>query len=244
METGHRHHLATAAVRAKARRVITDTWQSQANLSLFLVLIVLLGFVFPAMGFAREDFRLYSTVGITLMLMSGTAIAWGHRVLLTFAGFVSSATIAVLWMELITPSKALQIWADSWAIAAILVITFVLLVQVFSHGRVTHVRIEGAIAAYLLLGTGWARAYHLVEVFQPGSFTSAAGGMTSPSDWAYYSYVTLSTVGYGDITSVKPVARILSIGEALTGQLFLAVLIARLVAMEVISWQENSAKNS
>ena len=244
METGHRHHLATAAVRAKARRVITDTWQSQANLSLFLGLIVLLGFVFPAMGFARDDFRLYSYLGFTLMLISGTAIAWGHRTLLLLAGFVSSATIAVFWMNLLRPSKILQIWADGCSIASILVIAFVLLVQVFSHGRVTHVRIEGAIAVYLLLGTGWAHAYHLVEILQPGSFISATTLMSNPSDWAYYSYVTLSTVGYGDITSVKPVARILSVGEALTGQLYLAVLIARLVAMEVISWQENMGKNS
>ena len=239
METGHRHHLATGAVRAKARRVISDTWQSQANLSLFLVLIILLGFVFPAMGFARDDFRLYSCLGFTLMLISGTAIAWGHRKLLVLAGFVSSATIAVLWMNLLTPTRTLEIWANGWAIAAILVIALVLLVQVFGHGRVTHVRIEGAIAAYLLLGTGWSHAYHLVEILQPGSFTSSAGGMTNPSDWAYYySFVTLSTVGYGDITSIKPMARILSVGEALTGQLYLAVLIARLVAMEVISWQE------
>ncbi len=53
--------------------------------------------------------------------------------------------------------------------------------------------------------------------------------------------MTLSTVGYGDITAVRPTARILSVGEALTGQLYLAVLIARLVAMEVIAWQESRA---
>ena len=59
-------------------------------------------------------------------------------------------------------------------------------------------------------------------------------------DWAYYSYITLSTVGYGDITPVRPIARALSMGEALTGQLYLAVLIARLVAMEVITWQSKN----
>ncbi len=58
--------------------------------------------------------------------------------------------------------------------------------------------------------------------------------------WAYYSYITLSTVGYGDITPVRPIARALSMGEALAGQLYLAVLIARLVAMEVITWQSKN----
>ena len=51
--------------------------------------------------------------------------------------------------------------------------------------------------------------------------------MTNVSDFAYYSFVTLTTVGYGDITAVRPIARTLSIGEALAGQLYLAVLIAR-----------------
>ena len=63
-------------------------------------------------------------------------------------------------------------------------------------------------------------------------------------DWAYYSFVTLTTLGYGDITPVRPIARNLAITEALTGQLYLAVMLARLVAMEVISWQEKANQNS
>jgi voltage-gated potassium channel Kch len=59
-------------------------------------------------------------------------------------------------------------------------------------------------------------------------------------DWSYYSFVTLTTLGYGDITPVRPIARNLAITEALTGQLYLAVMLARLVAMEVITWQEKA----
>jgi voltage-gated potassium channel Kch len=63
------------------------------------------------------------------------------------------------------------------------------------------------------------------------------------SEWYYYSYVTLTTLGYGEITSVTQVSRALAVGEALTGQLYLAVLIARLIGMEItISKQQTSQK--
>ena len=68
--------------------------------------------------------------------------------------------------------------------------------------------------------------------------------MSGVSDWVYFSFVTLSTVGYGDITPVHPIARTLAMAEALAGQLYLAVLIARLVAMEVITWQSKASHDS
>jgi hypothetical protein len=244
MATEGKSRRATAAVRAKARRVLAETWQSQANLSFFLVLLVLFSFVFPVLGFGRKDIKLYSDATFSLLLISGVAIAWGQRWLMLIAGFVGSACIAVRWMNLLTPSTTLQIWSDAWSVAAILVIAFVLLAQVFRPGRVSHSRIQGAIAVYLMFGAAWAHAYHLAAMLQPGSFNSTANPLSNATDWIYFSFVTLSTLGYGDITPVRPIARTLSIGEALTGQLYLAVLIARLVAMEVISWQESRTSSS
>ncbi len=242
MNSAEQHHHARGAVRAKARRVIADTWQSQANLSLFLGVLVIFAFIFPVLGLGQTDIKLYADVAFTLLLLSGVAIAWGHRVQLLISGLVACVAIAFRWVNWFSPSFKIQLWADSWSMAAIIVIAFVLLAQVFQPGRVTHVRIQGAIAAYLLFGAGYAHAYHMVAVLQPGAFHNNAGLMSNVSDWVYYSFVTLTTVGYGDITPVTPTARELSVGEALTGQLYLAVLVARLVAMEVISWQE-SKKN-
>jgi len=242
---GDASRFGKGVVRAKAKRVIAETWQSQANLSFFLVLLVLFAFILPVLGFGRDNERLYSDATFSLLLISGVAIAWGRPVLLAISGFVGSATIAVRWMNFFTPSRTLQLWSDSWGIASILVIAFILLSQVFSPGRVTHVRIQGAIAVYLLFGAAWAHAYHIAALVQPNAFNITAAGATfRVSDWIYYSFVTLSTVGYGDITAIQPIPRLLSVGEALTGQLYLAVLVARLVAMEVISWQESQEKNA
>ena len=90
----------------------------------------------------------------------------------------------------------------------------------------------------MLFGVLWAHAYHIVAILQPGSFRGPTDGLANLPGWAYYSYVTLTTVGYGDITPASQVARTLSVGEALAGQLYLAVLIARLVAMEIVFWQQ------
>jgi len=236
--------LKPGAVSKRARGFISDSWQSQANLSFFLALLVITGFLLPSMGFGKRDLRLYSDIVFSVMLISGVAIAWGQRKLFLLASFIASVALVVRWLALWKESRTLQLWGDSWTVAAILIIALILLVQVFRTGPVTHLRIQGAIAVYLLFGIGWAHAYHIAAILIPGSFNYAAGELTTVQDWAYYSYVTLTTLGYGDITPVRPVARNLAITEALTGQLYLAVMLARLVAMEVITWQEKAAQNS
>jgi voltage-gated potassium channel Kch len=109
------------------------------------------------------------------------------------------------------------------------------LTQVFRQGPVTFHRIQGAIAAYLLLGLAWANAYELIELARPGALRFPDGGGPTPIRLIYFSFVTLTTVGYGDITPLHPTARSLAISEALVGQLFPAILIARLVSMEIAS---------
>jgi voltage-gated potassium channel Kch len=109
------------------------------------------------------------------------------------------------------------------------------LTQVFRQGPITFHRIQGAIAAYLLLGLAWANAYDLIELARPGALRFPEGGGPTPIRLVYFSFVTLTTVGYGDITPIHPAARSLAIAEALVGQLFPAILIGRLVSMEIAS---------
>ena len=118
------------------------------------------------------------------------------------------------------------------------VLALIVLVQAFRAGPVTMHRIEGAIAAYLLLGITWASAYHFMRLLDPGAFTGAGmGAGTGAASFMYFSFVTLTTVGYGDVAPVHEVARSLAILEALTGQLYPAILLARLVSLEVVDRQ-------
>ena len=112
------------------------------------------------------------------------------------------------------------------------------LVQVFREGPITIYRIQGAIVVYLLAGFAWAAAYEVVYRALPGAFQFAQHVVNEgriSHGLLYFSFVTLTTLGYGDITPVHPAARSLAIGEALVGQLYPAILIARLVSMRIAS---------
>jgi hypothetical protein len=129
-------------------------------------------------------------------------------------------------------------------------LVFHILADVLRGHRLTTEKIIGAVVAYLLIGMTWSLAYMLVEVVQPGSFRVpedvaallASNPRESPwSIFVYYSFVTLTTLGYGDITPVGTMARTLSWMESVVGPLFLAILIARLVAIQVAEGKDRNA---
>jgi hypothetical protein len=98
--------------------------------------------------------------------------------------------------------------------------------------RVTGQVLEAGISTYLVFGLLWTMAYMIVGRLIPGAFSFSASDQTMNSANAlYYSFVTLTTMGYGDILPVSRVARMLAITEATTGVLYMSVLIARLVGM-------------
>jgi hypothetical protein len=93
-------------------------------------------------------------------------------------------------------------------------------------------RLVGAICVFLLLGILWAFAYSMLEIAVPGSFSGLAPGHDPRSDssWIYFSFVTLTTLGYGDITPESAVARTLAYIQAVVGLFYMAVLVAGLVS--------------
>jgi len=103
---------------------------------------------------------------------------------------------------------------------------------------VTADKIFGALSAYLLLGLLWATVYALFDLLLPGSFSLPdglqAGRQALPAWSIYFSYTTLTTLGYGDITPTLPAAQSFAFMEAACGQIFLAVLVARLVALHIV----------
>lgn len=109
---------------------------------------------------------------------------------------------------------------------------------IFSVKRVDVNLICAALCLYLILGLLWGTIYGLLQIYVPGSF---AGDLLSPDSTAtdtlhyftYFSFVTLTTLGYGDILPQTPIATALCQVEAILGQFFTAVLVARLVGIQV-----------
>ena len=228
----------------KSRALIAQTWESQLNLSLFLGLLVVTVFLLPALGFEGQYFNISTDLVFSVVLVSGVAIAWGQRRLFLFGSCLAAIALSIRWAGWWIKSGEFEMLRDVATLASIALISYVLLTQVFRAGAITAARNQGALAVYLLLGLGWAQAYQITSYLKPGSFQIPAGASSMVGGWYYFSFTTLTTLGYGDIVPIKPQARSLAMAEALTGQLYLAVLIARLIALEVTSVQADSELKS
>ncbi len=113
--------------------------------------------------------------------------------------------------------------------------TIITLNHVLKDEEVTSDTLYGAICVYILIGLTWGGFYLIINVLQPGSFYIDASqnidNVINGADLIFHSYVTLTTLGYGDITPVTSHARSLAFLEAIVGQLYLAILVARLVGL-------------
>jgi hypothetical protein len=109
-----------------------------------------------------------------------------------------------------------------------------ILIFIYSQKEVTRNLIAGAAIVYLLIALAWSSIFAVVELLHPGSFSiPELEGISSSRHFLYYSFVTLTTLGYGDITPVTSLARSLCILEAVIGQLYLVVQVAWLVGVHV-----------
>jgi len=179
----------------------------------------------------------------SVVLISSVAAVNEGRVFTRVAWAFALASLLTLWAAEITSRSGLVIASGFFDIGLYLVITGAILAYVFRATEVTREVLAAAICAYLLMGVCWSNVYVVMENLAPGSFSSGAlaydvpGGMTSIHDqqsfFVYFSLVTISTLGYGDITPVTPQARSLAALEAIIGQLFIGVLVARLVGQQI-----------
>jgi voltage-gated potassium channel Kch len=152
-------------------------------------------------------------------------------------GAVAVGSLTVHWLHVFTRDPHLNVADIIGTFTACGLLAGIVLVQVFREGAITLHRIQGAISVYLLLGLMWAALYGVIFVNDPQAFSfgaaAADGPLVNRARLIYFSFTTLTTVGYGDIAAVSPVARSMAILEAVIGQLFPAILIARLVSMEL-----------
>jgi len=208
-------------------------WTDGRGLSIFLAALVAL-IIVPAVVPFWLPGRLIADVLFSLILVSGAAALAERLRTALIVSLIAVAALLVRWASVLFPAAGLAVWRELSTLVSLVALSGVTLALVLRPGSITSRRIEGAIAVYLLLGFTWAQAYELVAMWHQGAFTGAVGG-TEPLSWTYYSFVTLTTMGYGDIMPVHPLARALAVLEALTGQLYLAILLARLVSLEIQS---------
>jgi voltage-gated potassium channel len=151
-------------------------------------------------------------------------------------------TLAGTWAAHFLPQPAhdvVELVGFGFGAAFFMLVAVMVMSHLVTH-EVTTDNVVGAICAYLQLGIGVSLIYLIVESLQPGSFQATgalAEEMADPvgrrSVLAYFSFVTLTTSGYGDITPATPLTRALAVLEAVTGQFYLAILVAGLIGLKV-----------
>jgi hypothetical protein len=200
----------------------------------FLIAVVLLFVVSPFVELIPGG-NLIETVLITLVLVMGVLAVGRRRRTLVVAVILALPAFIGKWVNHFRPD---WVPTEVFLVTGLLFVIFVvahLLGFILRAPRVNSEVLCAGISTYLLLGLSWSFAYLLVAQLAPDAFFLNNGTTTGHSlhgaDAFYFSLITLSTVGYGDIIPVSNVARMLAAMEAITGSLFVAVLIARLVAL-------------
>ncbi len=181
--------------------------------------------------------RFFRFVFVMVLVFAGYSLGGEKKHLWIAVALGGPAAIGQL-VAFAAPGGKAPVVATVLALLFMAYTTAVVMRSVLEPGRVTGDKIAGAISAYLLLGLLWAIAGGLLELLVPGSFNSPAAidldsGAAAEYAFIYYSFTTLTTLGYGDITPANPWSETLAWTEAVVGQLFIAILIARLVGLHI-----------
>ena len=204
----------------------------QAKYAILLCLLVVM-ILLPGTPVRREIFN------VVLILVLGACVAAVGRskARLHVALFVSAIPAISVFLPSSTPAQALAHLVCQAAFLAYA--TVMILMDVFKTQDVNRDKLLGSVCAYFLVGLTFAMVYLGLALWNPGAFKDADGSVAVRHDrvseglgtFGYFSMVTMSTVGYGDIRPVSPQARSLTVLQAVFGQFYFAVMVGRLMAL-------------
>jgi hypothetical protein len=204
-------------------------WSTDQGLSIFSGLLLVAVFVLPPLFPPNKARSLGADVVFALLLIAGVQAMSERRLGRLILTPVAAVTVAIVFASWVAPLG--RAWVELASLLSLVLLFLVVLGQTFRSGPITFHRIQGAVAAYVLLGVIWAVAYSLVWLRHPGAFSGPVRFDGGARGFLYFSFVTLTTVGYGDVLPVHPIARSLAMLEAVTGPLYLTILLARLVSL-------------
>jgi voltage-gated potassium channel len=197
------------------------------------VALMLLMFLGPLVHRGAAGRILYSALG-TVVLLGGIFATSSNRRNLWLSILLMLPALVVQWFSTIFIPVRPRLFLEPafYHIPFFLFMMYLLARYVFEPGRVHTDRLAGAACIYLLIGTLWGYFFFLAERMSPGAFSFASGAIESnlhmKLELSYFSYVTLTTLGYGEITPVSPYARSLAMSECVLGVLYVGILVARL----------------
>jgi voltage-gated potassium channel Kch len=164
-----------------------------------------------------------------VVLLLATLWSPGIPTRLRRLGLAATALVLVTTISLgLVATDVAEGWRLLILAVALLAALLAILFRILQHERVSAQSIMGGISAYALIAFTMSAVYHGLDLLSGADFLN---GVVGPGDYTYFSFVTLTTVGYGDITAASDIAKRLVVVEAFIGQVFLITLVARLVSL-------------
>ncbi len=204
------------------------------------LLICLLALVVLPAHFPAEDRHLFWVVVVTLCLLVCLYMAANNRVEFVSGAVVAACAMILSWLAAFLSNSVPLALPVLFYVLFFLMVAAYLVRYLFKSDKISEEMIFASVCLYIILGLNWGFVYFLIEAFASGSFANIQAieaGTAAPfaalTDLIYYSFVTLSTLGYGDILPISRAARSWAIIEALVGQFYLAIVVARLVGLHI-----------
>ena len=215
-----------------------DVWTAENGLTALMIFTVAYLFVVAALG----DFTFGALIGrlmFSFIIVAGVLTTFRQRWLRFLVIVLAVASFTFVWLEHFYHYSNLTLLNATFGLLFLILLLAILIVRVFRKGEVTPDRIRGAIVVYLLIGGMWDFFYFIIALIKPDSFNWPPGLVVGDlqaiqQTLTYFSFITLTTTGYGDVTPAIPLTRTLAMFEALAGQLYLVITLARLVSLAVI----------
>lgn len=204
--------------------------------SLLLLLLLTPFFAATVIGTILVD------IAFSAIFLSAVYAVSERKRLFTLTVILAVPLIVARWSNHLLQNDAFTLVIKILTLVFLVFTTYLMFAHVLKDEEVTANKICGALSVYLMIGVTWSLLFGVIEGIHPQSFAIAdVQGASSPENilFTYYSFVTLTTLGYGDITPLTPVARAFTYVEAVCGQIYLAVLIARLVGLHIVHSTEN-----
>ncbi len=201
---------------------------------LFLLISILCLLVIAPIFKDFIGIRVLMDIFTTAILISGVYVVSKKRYVPLTAALLALPMLVSIWTNRFVEIPSLVLVGDCFGIAFLVFLVAVILSFIFREQEVTVNVIYSAIVVYLLIAIMWAFVFSVLESIHPGSFKIGEGQIEAGRPlFIYYSFVTITTLGYGDITPVTAPANSSSFLEAVTGQIYLVVLVARLVGIHI-----------
>lgn len=203
------------------------------NLLLVILLLLFIFRPFHTAVYYPAVWKCFMTFGLLLAIFDVHHRKWVKIISLVLA----IPALIFSWLFLITKEAPFEVLTISFTTAFLLICTCSIIYDVVLRARVTIETLKGVISAYFLFAFLFGYLFTLIELMVPGSFMILGKSEFSMSVLAffaemfYFSFVTLLTIGYGDIVAVKELAQTAVVIEGVIGQFYVAILVARIVAV-------------